>query len=374
MAATQTRKDPQQTQPAAPQEPPRTDYSNPLERNAPIGTIAGQYKPMPAAEGNEAIAAALEGFIEETESFGILVWHAGRLVHEAYADGFDASIRGESASMAKSALALAVGAALTDGAIASVEEPVSTYVIEWKGQPRGDIKIKHLLEMSSGLKPLSFEGGQQSDLVQFLTNGPRARDIVLSMTPAHPPGTVFHYQNAVSQLLGLIVERATGETYDAYVSRRLWKPLGADDAYVWYNEEEGFPRTYMGLYARPRDWLRLGFLIKDFGAFDGVQILPRSFIEAMTAPSPANPNYGWQIWRGATFQSKRFYNDAKLGFSATASEPFAVDDMLYFDGFGGQRVYVSRSQDLIVVRLGQIRSDWDDTDLPNRVIKALGAG
>lgn len=356
---------------ARPKEPPRPDYSNPLERNAPIGTVAGALKPMPAATTDTALVEALDGFISATESFGVLVWHRGALVYEAYEDGFEAGIRGESASMAKSVLALVVGAALDDGLIRSVEDRVSTYITEWDGEARGDITVRQLLEMSSGLAPLSFAGGEQSDLVQFLRNGARAKEIILEMQVAHPPGTVFHYQNTVSQLLGLIVERATGEPYDVYVSRRIWQPIGADDAYVWYNEAGGFPRIYMGFYARPRDWLRLGFLIKDFGVFEGKQVLSRGFVEDMTAPSPANPNYGWQIWRGATFQKERFYNDAKIGFSVKTAAPFVVDDMIYFDGFGGQRVYVSRSQDLIIVRLGQIRADWDDSDLPNRVIAAL---
>lgn len=56
---------------------------------------------------------------------------------------------------------------------------------------------------------------------------------------------------------------------------------------------------------------------------------------------------------------------------ATASEPFLVDDMIYLDGFGGQRVYISRSLDLVIVRMGESRPDWDDTKLPNLVIEAL---
>ena len=66
-----------------------------------------------------------------------------------------------------------------------------------------------------------------------------------------------------------------------------------------------------------------------------------------------------------------YYNDLKLGIGVPVSEPFNADDMIYFDGFGGQRVYISKSQDLVIVRTGDTRMDWDDSALPNMVIESL---
>lgn len=91
----------------------------------------------------------------------------------------------------------------------------------------------------------------------------------------------------------------------------------------------------------------------------------------MTRASRTNANYGWQIWRGHTFERKRYYNDAKTGFEVLASAPFKLDDILYFDGFGGQRVYISKSEDLVIVRTGDVKMDWDDSALPNLVVDAL---
>ena len=144
---------------------------------------------------------------------------------------------------------------------------------------------------------------------------------------------------------------------------RLWAPLGAEDASVWLYEEDGFPRGHTALLARPRDWLRLGLLIKDQGKFEGEQLIPEALMEAATTPSAANANYGWQIWLGNEYQDMRFYNDAKIGPSVLASEPYAADDIVFFDGFGGQRVYTSRSENLVIVRLGALRFDWDDARL-----------
>ena len=91
----------------------------------------------------------------------------------------------------------------------------------------------------------------------------------------------------------------------------------------------------------------------------------------MTTPSGPNPNYGWQAWLGTQFEAQRYYSETKTGFAALASEPFAVDDIIYLDGFGGQRVYISPSKDLVIVRTGDPAFDWDDSYLPNSVIVEL---
>ena len=70
----------------------------------------------------------------------------------------------------------------------------------------------------------------------------------------------------------------------------------------------------------------------------------------MTSPSKNNPNYGWQVWLGNLHEPMRYYNDKKVGIGVPFSQAFNVDDMVYFDGFGGQRVYVSNSADLVLVR------------------------
>ena len=114
-------------------------------------------------------------------------------------------------------------------------------------------------------------------------------------------------------------------------------------------------------------------MIKQDGVYDGEQIVPAEAIENMTAPSTLNPNYGWQIWRGTEFEAERYYNFEGVGFAALSSEPYLSDDLIFFDGFGGQRVYISQSEDLVIVRLGDSQTGWDDSRLPNAVIRALHA-
>ncbi|MFK7954602.1 MAG: serine hydrolase domain-containing protein [Lysobacterales bacterium] len=257
------------------------------------------------------------------------------------------------------------------GVFDSVDVPASTFLHEWRDDGRKDITLRHLFTMSSGLKPLSPKGGMASAAVRFFTDGPAARSTLLGRPLLRQPGTHFSYSNADSQTVGLMLERATGRPYQDLLSEYLWKPIGADDAHVWLNEPDGFPRTFTPLLARPRDWLRVGLLIKDSGKFLGEQVIDEQLVVAMIAPSSTEMGYGWQIWRGADRVPTRYYNADRVGLNVAQSEPFMGNDWVFLDDIGGQRVYISRAADLVIVRLGQLRRDWDDSQLPNRVTRAL---
>lgn len=347
-------------------------FANAIERHAPQATVNGDFRsllavPLPRSD----VYAEAEAYAESMESYAFLVWQGGEMRHAKFFAPYNQTLRPDSASMHKSVLALVVGAAIDDGVIAGLDEPVQTYLPEWADDPRGTITIRDLLQMSSGLQALSTEGGSDSPSVRFVYDGANALETVLHLPQKTAPGTEFHYANAVSQLLGLIVERASGRLYHDYLSERLWAPLHADDAQVWLNESGGFARTYSALMARAEDWLRVGLLIKDKGMAGERALISAEYIEAMLTPSAANPNYGFQIWLGTEFDALRFYNDQKSGFAVTASEPYAVEDLVFFDGFGGQRVYICPSMDLVIVRTGNAKMDWDDAILPNLVISAL---
>ncbi len=352
--------------------PPPPSFSKAMENNLPQGVVEGAalVSPLPQQISDGQFDAA-SAYVGEMDSFSFLVWHDSALRHSEYFAPHTKDLRPETASMHKSVLSLLYGRAIALGMIGGENDPIKLYIPEWSDDPRGDITIKNLLQMSSGFEPLSYVGGPESEVMQFFA-GKDVRATVLASELTGTPGDGFHYQNTVSQLLGLILENATEQPYETFLSQQLWVPLGADTAYVWYNEETGFPRTYSALLATAEDWMRVGLLVKNGGKVGDRQLVPEPYIEAMLTPSDSNSNYGYQIWFETEYSSPRHYNDAKTGFSVAQSEPFAVDDMVYFDGFGGQRVYISESLDLVIVRTGEVRPDWDDSKLPNLVIAALG--
>jgi len=358
----------------APGSPSVIDFNKPEQW--PAERVAGgQAAALPrrasACLKDEAMAPALAE-IQRVKSYSFLVWRDGAVEYEYYAPSHSADTRAEPASMHKSVLAMLVGQALADGAIPSLQTPVSRWLSEWAGDARGAITVEQMLQMATGLAPLPFDLKPGSAYSRALY-GADDTAVPLATVLADAPGSRFNYASGISQLLGLIIERATGQRYADYLSKRLWQPLGAQDAYVTLDHPGGHPRTSSALFARPEDWLRLGLLFAQQGRADasagGRQVVDPAWLKAMSAASPANPNYGYQLWRASPHAPKRGYNTATPA-TVPAKEPFLASDMVYFDGAGAQRVYVSPAEKLVIVRLGAGSFDWDDSLLPNLVTAA----
>ncbi|MBL8629484.1 MAG: serine hydrolase [Rhodospirillaceae bacterium] len=337
----------------------------------PLDLVKGDYKPLPRGTSTADFSAA-EAINAKYDAYSLLIWHKGAVVLEKYWNNTGPDTRAESASMHKSVMVTLLGTAIANKSIGSVDDSVGKYIPEWKSDPRGKTTIRQTLSMATGLSPLSTDGGPQSENARFAA-GIEMRALTLGRTQLVAPGTVFDYRNQNSQLAGYIIEAATKKRYAELLSQKIWAPIGAQDAYVWLDKENGMARTSGSLFARPEDWLRFGVMLKDGGVFAGKRIVPAAWIDEITKPSAANPSYGMQIWRATPFEKERYYNAIKQGAMVPSAEPWADPDIFFFDGFGGQRVYISRKYDLVIARLGRARPDWDDTALPNAVISAITA-
>jgi CubicO group peptidase (beta-lactamase class C family) len=330
-----------------------------------------------AAPAARTIApAALEAAVAygaATKSHALLVWHDGALQLEHYYAGHDRTTRTSTQSMHKSVLALLVGIAIRDGFIASVDDPASRYLPEWAGDGRAAITIRQMLQQQSGIgfPPLNY-WNPRSDFLQVMMGGDVAR-VALAQPLEDPPGSRFDYNNINPQALGILLERATGRRYAQYLSEALWRRIGADDAYVVLDSaDKRQARTFCCINATARSWLQLGLLHLDAGVHAGEQVVPAAWMRDAVTPSPRNPDYGYFTWLGTEHHERRTYN-RKAGTTAWHSEPFAAPDVVYFDGFGGQRVYVVASRRLVIVRTGDLALDWDDARLPNLLVRAVDA-
>jgi CubicO group peptidase (beta-lactamase class C family) len=332
---------------------------------------AAQVGDIPTGESTTLAAkrlAAAEALASKTSSVALLVWHRGALRYEKYWPPFDATTRTNPNSMHKAVLALAIGAAVTDGVIPSLDSKASRWLTEWQGDARRDVTVEDLLRMHSGIELPRFGTWKATKLLL----GSDLPGAVLSLGYSRAPGTYFEYNNASSQLLLLLVERATGQRYADYLASRLWQPLGAAEAALWMDREGGVPRGFCCLFASARDWLRVGLLLAADGKVGERQLIASEWVQAMKTPSSTNPNFGMHLWLGSPPQKERKYNDYSV--KAFHSEKFLADDIYYIDGFGGQRVYVVPSRDLIVVRTGVSQLDWDDAPLINTIIRAADEG
>lgn len=330
----------------------------------PLITLAGSEHVISATALDKALS-----YVKQRPTVAFIVMHAGRIELEFYGAGYSATSVTDSQSMHKSVLGLLIGLAIADGKIGSVDDPIGHYIPEWSADARGAITIRSLLQMSSGLAhPTQSMNPFSSGLQLFMGSDRRAR--LLRVARQRAPGEVFDYNNVNSELLGLIVERATGLRYAQYLSTRLWQPLGASTAHVWLDHADGIPHTACCLQTTGRDWLRLGALIADNGMVNGRSVVPASWLEQMQRSSPRNANYGFQLWLGRSFTPQRAYT-ASSRFTVRHSEPFLAADVIYFDGSGGQRVYVVPSRALVIVHTGDATGDWDDAFLPNTLIRGL---
>ncbi len=337
------------------------------------------YRPMERVRGGRAPALAPaapsvtgmpEGALDRAsryarrmESCALLVLHRRRVILERYWCGAGPETRPNAMSMAKGVAALLLGVAHGQGLVGPPHTPAARYLPEWSGGPRRAITLEHLLQMASGLRNSGSPFNPFSDIAR-LHLGSDVRGVALAIPAAEAPGQRFQYNNANTQVLALVLERATGRRYADYLSRELWRPLGAADGAVWLDEEGGGAKAYCCLFARARDWARLGQMMVDGGRVGDRQVVPAAWIARMLTPSALEPSFGYGLWLGRTWSGLR---------RKDWREPFVARDTFMLVGQGEQRVFGVPSHELVIVRLGrEAGPDWDDTVIPNLLVRALG--
>lgn len=339
--------------------------------------------PVAAPDALTIEAAALDEaarWAESRNSVALLVLHRGRVQLERYWQGMTAEQLYSGRAMSRSLIGFLYGHALASGAIESLDQPASDYLAEWRDDPRGAITVRQLLQNTSGLEepeasnPLAPQSRAERlfDLTgkhSRLALGGDFASVALSFELAYEPGKRFAFSNVNAQLLGVILERATGKPYERYVEEHLWKPLGAGIAELYMDRVNGMPATYCCFRATPRDYLRLGaLLVDDAAAKQG--IVPSGWMARMTRGSNANPIYGMQIWAGRAAQGLREYIPGS-GIGVRHAEAYVSDEVIWMEGGGGRTIWAIPAESLVIVRLGRGSPDWDGSVLPNLLVSAV---
>ncbi len=348
------------------------EWYRPTETVRGIGNVPRAETALPAPERRISSAAlkAAAAFAEQQASIALLVYYDGRLEYERYWQGTGRDSYFNPQSMSKSLLGLMIGIAIRDGHIKSVDDRVDTYVSEWRDDPRGAITLRHLLQMSGGLAQISdsYEISLDNPAVyhHFGTDfvGP-----ILDLPLADPPGAKWDYNNNETNLLGIVLERASGKRYADYLSEALWQPLGLANAKLYLDRPGGVPMFSCCVLSRPIDWLMLGVMFMQHGEANGRQIVPGAWIREMMEPSPNYAGYGYQVWVGDHVVAAEPPVDAYVN-QPYASEPFLDPKAVSFRGFGYQRVWIMPSKRLVVVRAGrEWPAAWDNAVIPNTIFR-----
>ncbi|MES2491805.1 MAG: serine hydrolase [Pseudomonadota bacterium] len=304
------------------------------------------------------LARAIDKLFADTnagETRAFVVFYRGRIVAERYGDGYGPDTRLAGWSMSKSITAALIGLLVADGRL-RLDESVPVPAWQRSGDPRGEITLRQLLQMRSGLR--HTEGGSPvygSDEVRMLFLD--GRDDMAAYAEAQPleaePGRKWEYSSATSAILADLAARILSESPDPaqrreavadYLRARLFTPVGMKSMVGEFDAAGTLVGSSL-IHGSARDWARFGELLRNHGAIKGAQVLPRGWIDFMTRPSPRNPAYGAQVWLnrpGAHGELQLLQGRAPLSLFACI-------------GHLGQYVLVSPQQKLTVVRLG--RSD-----------------
>ena len=273
---------------------------------------------------------------DERKTKSFLVIKNDSILFEKYYDGHKQTDISNSFSVAKSIVTSMMGKAIMEGKIKGLDQPVSDYFEEYKNGLASELTVGDLASMSSGMKwnekyysviNITSESYFTDDL----------RSVILGQEIENKPGKGFRYSSGDTQLLAMIIEKATGTNLSNYLSQKFWDPMGAENLALWQidSEESGMEKAYCCIAATARDFARFGKLYIDKGKWGDTEILDSSFVELSLNPvfddSPFY-GYGWWLYE---FEGKKVFT---------------------MNGHRGQFVISFPDENIIIVRQGDFNN------------------
>lgn len=277
----------------------------------------------------------LEEWHKDLGTVAFLVIRNDSIVSESYYDGYDKDSKSNSFSMAKSVVSAALGKAIMQGKIKSLDQLVSDFYPQFKQGLSATMTVGDLSSMASGLdwdesyySPFSITTQAYFD--------ENLDKVILSQKAIEAPGKSYKYLSGNTQLLAMCIEKATGKSLADYVSENFWEPLGAENDALWQTDrKDGIVKAYCCIASNARDFARFGKLYEHYGNWNGKQLIDSAFVAKSIVPRFKDaPQYGYGFWLN-NYKGK---------------------DVFYMRGHLGQYVIVIPQDHLIIVRLGAMKS------------------
>ena len=277
--------------------------------------------PLPAGTPLPIDAATVDAFMAQNNTAGLIVLQDGKVRLERYARGYSAGGRYTSFSVAKSFTSTLVGAAIKDGYIKSVEEPVTKYIPELAGSGYDGVSIAQLLTMTSGVKWNEDYTDPKSDVAgMYLRPVPAGMDPTIAymrtLPRDTPPGQKWVYKTGETNLIGVLVSKATKKSLASYLSEKVWQPFGMERDAFWMVDQSGQDIGGCCLSVSLRDYARMGVLV--LGGSKGI-VAPGWFAAATSAKADIGRpgfGYGYQWWT---------YPDARYGAQGIFGQSILID-------------------------------------------------
>jgi CubicO group peptidase (beta-lactamase class C family) len=293
---------------------------------------------FPLAEKNNIdesqLIKAFESFKQVSGALSLIVERNGEIVAEEFTDynSYGPDSVKNVMSVTKSFTGVLIGLAIDKGFIGSINDPISKYltgVVTFPDEVKANITIEQLLKMSFGH---SWNGTSANSLYDTWAEAPDHLQYIIDLPLVAQPGAVFNYSDGASHLLSVIITQACKQNTSDFAKQYLFDPLEIKK-FRWTKDDKGYPNGASELQLLPRDMVKFGKLILDHGKYNGIQVVPESWIETMTTAKistnnniPYGPEYGYQIWIGESNGHK----------------------MIFAMGWGGQFIFIVPDYNLVV--------------------------
>lgn len=282
--------------------------------------------------------------LEDFKSVAFLVIKNDSICYERYWDGYSDSSLSNSFSMAKSVIGILTGIALDEGKIKNLDQHVGDFIPKYKEGENAKLTIRYLLTMSSGLDwDESYSSLTSKTTEEYY--GTRLNKQMSKLKVIKEPGKNLDYMSCNTQILAMVLKKATRKNISEYASEKLWIPLNAMHEAQWsLDHKNGNEKAYCCFYSNARDFARFGKLYLDSGRWYGKQIVSEKYVLESITPAPlledgnSNTTYGYHWWIGEEGGQKIFYAR----------------------GLSGQYIIVIPDKKIIIVRLGHKRDKTAD--------------
>ncbi len=284
-----------------------------------------------------------QAYLDYTLTDALLIIRHDTIYHEYYANQFTEQDHHISWSMAKSVVSALFGIAISEGKIKSIEETVTDYLPELAGTGYDHVRIKDVLQMSSGVGFNEDYGDFNSDINvmgRYFALGMPIADFAKTLKREREPGTFNHYVSIDTQVLGMILTKATGRSITDYMNEKLWSQIGAESDAYWIVDKTGMEFALGGLNATARDYAKVGQLFLDSGRWKGKQVVPEEWVRASVTPDAPHVMPG-----------KRNTALRKDGYGFQWWIPDGSEDEFNAQGIYGQFIYIDPDKDMVIVKL-----------------------
>ncbi|MEC7860502.1 MAG: serine hydrolase [Pseudomonadota bacterium] len=281
-------------------------------------------------------------YLSRTDVTALLILKDGKIRYENYWLTGGKSVKWLSASVAKSFISALIGIAIDQGYINSIDDAVTVYVPQLKDSAYDGVRIKDILQMSSGASWNEDYSDPNSDInrsVRIFALGGSLDEFTASLKNEKKPGTFNRYNSTDTQVLGMLLREATGISVTQYMQKMLWDPIGAEDNAYWLLDSENMEVAYGGFNATARDYAKLGELYRLEGNINGTQIVPSNWIQASITPDAAHLMPG-----------ENALSDYPLGYGYQWWIPDDSGDFMAI-GVYNQFIYVSPQNNVVAVQL-----------------------